>query len=122
MRFPNTLVLVTTGTILGCVPLDAPVEPEGVLPTTTEISVRDDGFSPPVTHIVGELTVTWIWKGLREHKVTVEAGVGSSIAQLTGTHQRTFNPGLGGPFRFPFRCTLHSADFNNGEVGLVIVQ
>jgi plastocyanin len=123
MRAPKMLLLLTTGSILGCVPLlDAPGDPGANLPMTNEIVVQDNGFSPPATHIVGDLTVTWIWKGIREHNVTFEDGVGSSMTQLTGTHQRTFNPGVGGPFRFPYRCTLHTSDFNNGEVGVVIVQ
>lgn len=121
MHFPTILLFAATGAILGCVPVEGPTD-QTPLPTTTEISVRDNGFSPPVTHIVGELTVTWIWKGLREHNVTFEDGQGSSITRLAGTHQRTFNPGVGGPFRFPYRCTLHSSDFDHGEVGTVIVQ
>lgn len=96
MLFHKILLLATTASMLGCVPVDAPTGQEAPLPTTTEISVRDDGFSPPVTHIVGERTVTWIWKGLREHNVTFEDGQGSSITRLAGTHQRTFNPGAGG--------------------------
>jgi plastocyanin len=122
MRCPKTVLLLMTASSLGCVPLEAPSGEETPLPTTTEISVRDDGFSPPRTHIVGELTVTWVWKGLREHNVTFEDGQGSSTTKLTGTHQRTFDPGVPGQFRYPYRCTLHSSDFGNGEVGTVIVH
>lgn len=112
MRYPRTLgmaLVLTTALALAC-------NSDNTGPTTGEVGVHDDFFSPQtITQVVGS-PVTWVWRGTHTHNVVFEDGMGNSGDMTTGQHQRTFT--ASGVYRY--RCTIHSTDFGTGMVGSVI--
>lgn len=94
-----------------------PPPPPGPTPTNA-VEVDDNMFVPAAAQVDVGSTVTWTWRGGNQHNVTFESGGGSSTTKSSGTHQRTFS--AAGTVRY--RCTIHSASFDNGMVGRVIVQ
>jgi plastocyanin len=85
---------------------------------TNAVDVIDNRFDPQGAAVVRGTAVTWTWRGTDQHNVTFEDGQGSSTTKTSGTHQRAF--GSGGTFRY--RCTIHSANFEAGMVGSVVVN
>lgn len=82
------------------------------------VAVRNNQFAPAALTVAPATTVSWNFQE-GTHDVTFEDGAGNSARnQSSGTHTRNF--GAAGTFRY--RCTLHSADFTSGMVGVVTVQ
>ncbi|MGH7676390.1 MAG: hypothetical protein ACREMV_14055 [Gemmatimonadales bacterium] len=89
-------------------------------PLAANVTVGNDFFNPMGVPIAVTGTVTWNWSGVTNfHNVTFEDGIGSSVTQTSGNHQRSFP---GSPRLVRYRCTIHSSDFTSGMVGTVTVQ
>ena len=90
---------------------------------------KNAAFVPDSVSVPAGKTVGWIWVGdydpehlsaMEKHDVVFEddaSSPASATPRVHGIHTRKFTA----PGRYRYRCTLHSADFNNGEVGTVIV-
>ncbi len=115
----NTMprVMLAAALVLACSG-DAGTAACGSGASATSVRACDNFFAPASSPIVPGGAVTWTWGGANPHNVTFEDGQSSSPTQASGTHSRTF-PG-GGTFRY--RCTIHSANFDAGMVGVVSVQ
>lgn len=84
-----------------------------------EVAVVDFAFTPIDQSVTAGSTLTWRWSSNgTPHNVTFEAGPPHSATQGSGSFERNF-PGAGS---YRYRCTLHSADFNQGMVGTVTVR
>ncbi len=123
MRSHSRELSVAVTIIAACGGTDGPGGPGGgsgpppAPVATNAVDVADNRFSPP--NAIGPSgTVTWTWRGSALHNVTFEDGQGSSATKGTGTHQRTFP----GPGTFRYRCTIHSANFESGMTGRVVVN
>jgi plastocyanin len=86
------------------------------------------GFSPEEIEVPADGTVAWVWEPCwsygwyecPDHDVTFEddpTEPASSPARQSGSHLRSF----GEPGVYRYRCTVHSAGFTAGEVGVVRV-
>ena len=96
-----------------------------------DVRVTGTGFQPPslivepADSIAGSegnglpVKVTWEVSG-GPHNITFEAGESSPATMLDGaTFERDFSNSQAGTYRY--RCTLHSTDFQIGEVGTIVV-
>ncbi len=84
------------------------------------VELKNAQFTPAELHIQPGDTVTWINNETFGHDVHFEAGFGSGAAGglMPGeTYTHTFDED--GTFRY--RCDIHSANFDAGMVGTVIV-
>ena len=84
---------------------------------TTNLSVRDNSFSPtPDTISAGQVTFTWA--GSNAHNVTWVTGPGTlpvaSSTQTSGTYQATLQQGT-----YTYHCTIHASQ---GMAGTIVVQ
>ena len=87
----------------------------GTPATGTEVSVRDNSYSPAATSVKVGNTVTWTWAAGNYSSHTVSFSDGSASAdQTTGTFSRTFN--AAGTFNY--QCAIHGASMS----GSVVVQ
>jgi plastocyanin len=78
----------------------------------TEVSAKDNEFSPPAVEVPAGTTVTWKFEdGPIPHDVAGD-GWSSGEPQRSGTFTHTFDQ----PGAYPYRCTLHS-----GMDGRVVV-
>jgi plastocyanin len=78
------------------------------------VSVRDNAFSPKVDSISVGDSVTFIWQGSQLHDLVFQDSTVGNVSspQSTGSIKRGFTaPGI-----YLYRCTLHSTDFNTGEM------
>ena len=87
---------------------------------THQVDLINASFSPQSLTIVQGDTVLFTNRDNMPHDVTFEDGNGSGAAggmSLGDTYSRTFT--TAGTFRL--RCQVHSATFNNGMIGQIIV-
>ena len=68
----------------------APTAPTTTGITSNAITVADNSFTPNATTVAPGTTVTWSWRGRRQHNVTFDDGTKSST-QSSGTFQRTLH-------------------------------
>jgi plastocyanin len=76
-------------------------------PTTAEVTVSDNNFSPNKVDITANGTVTWNWGTTTTHNVTFSGGP-TTVATITdrgsGSAARTF-PTAG---TYDYHCTIHA--------------
>lgn len=86
---------------------------------TNAVDVNDNFFTPAAASVGAGATVTWTWRGNNPHTVTFEDNQGSlPDPQTSGNHSRSV--AAAGTFRY--RCRVHSANFDSGMVGTLVVQ
>ncbi len=84
------------------------------------VSVMNNNFNPTSVQPDLNHAVTWTWNsGGTLHNVTFEDLAPGSGDLGTGAFSRDFTGATAGTYRY--RCTIHSADFNSGMVGQVVV-
>ncbi len=86
---------------------------------TTQVSVRDDFFSPEDIVVSPRATVTWTWMENDFHDVTwVSAPLDNSLLQSSGTHEVAMPTATG---VYDYYCTIHGSP-TSGMRGSVLVQ
>ncbi len=87
---------------------------------TGVVSVMNNSFNPTSVQPDLNHAVSWTWNsGGTLHNVTFEDLAPGSGDRGTGAFSRDFTGAAAGTYRY--RCTIHSADFNSGMVGEVVV-
>ena len=85
------------------------------------VNIGDNFFNPESLTVSTGTTVTWKWIGVTDaytgvgpntHTVTFKDGVGSSAAELSGTHTRQFNE----TGTFEYFCSVHGAAVMSGTI------
>ena len=80
---------------------------------TNAIAVADNSFTPSTANVTPGTTVTWTWKGTRQHSVTFDDGA-TSATQSSGTYQRSFSAAGS----YSYHCTIHGTAMS----GVVVVK
>ncbi|MGH7637979.1 MAG: cupredoxin domain-containing protein [Gemmatimonadaceae bacterium] len=84
-----------------------PTNPNPNPSNSASVTVSDNEYNPATTNVTPGTTVTWSWAqgNYVSHSVTFADGTGSSAAQTTGTHSRTF--ATAGTYNY--QCSVHGA-------------
>ena len=96
-----------------------------------DVTVGATSFDPPVLNVEpvdstsggedGPLPFSVTFEiGEGTHNITFQDGSTSGALAAGSTYERDFTTAQPGVYRY--RCTLHSTDFINGQVGEIIVQ
>jgi plastocyanin len=115
-RLPVLLVLavLAAAVVLAGCGGDGGGGPAAATPVTgvTEVSAKDNRFSPAAIQVPAGATVTWRFEdGFVPHDVRAD-GFSSGEPQRKGTFTHTFDQ----PGTYPYRCTVH-----DGMDGRVVV-
>ena len=90
--------------------------PPAGAPTSANVTVTDNVFTPSSVTVARNGTITWTWSNSgygTAHNVTFDGGGGSSGDKTDGTYERTFATAG----TFSYRCSNHPP-----MTGTVIVQ
>ena len=102
-----------TATVEGKTASVAVVVTNQAFPSTADVSVSNNAFTPDAVDVAVGATVTWTWNSAgTEHNVnfTGPTGIGSIASRSTGSESRTFNTAGS----YTYSCSLHAG--MNGSV------
>lgn len=105
---PRRLVIALGGLLLllavvggGALVLRDLLDPGEAVAGVTEVTLRDNAFSPAAIAVPPGTTVTWRWDDVEAHNV-----VGDGFESPVQTEGEFAHP-FAEPGTYPYRCTLH---------------
>lgn len=83
------------------------------------VSVQDEVFSPPMTHVNPGGSLSWSNDGVEQHTITADDGSFDSGPLDPG---QTFQVTFANPGSYPYYCSIHGGPNAVGMAGIVVVS